>query len=450
VRPTRAIGVGIFILGGLLLFAVALFLVGDRRGLFSDSFIVYSEFRTLSGLQVGTTVRVAGMNAGEVKDIEIPPSPSGRFRVKLDVRRSLHPLIRTDSTVSIRTEGLVGVQYLQISAGSEAAPRVPENGVLQGREPFDMSDLLEEMSSTVRIVNETILGLKGDVEEAISAVQQAAVDADTLLTRVSDDVVRITAAGGRIANDAAELSARVRTGQGTVGRLFADDQLYRQATQLTAEARATVENLRRLSERAAKAIEAAGAQSGTVTAIAGNLQTTLVSTQTAMTNLAEATEAMKHNFLLRGFFKRRGYFNLSELSPIDYRQGVLEQEGRKALRIWLPASGLLEANAPGLAVLTDRGREQLDSAMGAFLKYREEGPLIVEGHAQGPDEAERYLISHTRAVVVRDYLVRRFLLDPTAIGMMALGGEPVGVPPAPGWEGIVLAVFVDPRQTGRQ
>jgi len=450
VRPTRAIGVGIFVLGGLLLFAVALFLVGDRRGLFSDSFVVYSEFRTLSGLQVGTTVRVAGMNAGEVKDIEIPPSPSGRFRVKLEVRRSLHPIIRTDSTVSIRTEGLVGVQYLQISAGSESAPRVPENGVLQGREPFDMSDLLEEMSSTVRIVNETILGLKGDVEEAISAVQQAAVDADTLLTRVSDDVGAITAAGSRIANDAAEMSARVRAGQGTVGRLFADDQLYKEATSLTAEARATVENLRRLSERAAKAIEAAGAQSGTVSALAGNLQSTLLSTQTAMTNLAEATEAMKHNFLLRGFFKRRGYFNLSELSPIDYRQGVLEQEGRKALRVWVPASSLFDPSTPGLAVLTERGREQLDSAMGTFLKYREAGPLIVEGHAQGPDEAERYLLSRVRAAVVRDYLVRRFEIDPTATGFIALGGEPVGVAPSSAWEGIVLAVFVDPKQAGRQ
>ena len=449
-RPTRAIGVGIFVLGGLLLFAVALFMVGDRRGLFSDSFVVYSEFRTLSGLQVGTTVRVAGMNAGEVKDIGIPSGPSGQFRVKLEVRRSLHPLIRTDSTVSIRTEGLVGVQYLQISAGSEAAPRVPENGVLQGREAFDMSDLLEEMSSTVRIVNETILGLKGDVEEAISAVQQAAMDADTLLTRVADDVAAITTAGGRIANDAAEMSARVRAGQGTVGKLFADDQLYKEATSLTAEARATVENLRRLSERAAKAIEAAGEQSGTVSALAGNLQTTLVSTQTAMTNLAEATEAMKHNFLLRGYFKRRGYFNLSELSPIDYRQGVLEQEGRKAFRIWVPASLLFEPATPGLAVLTDRGREQLDSAMGAFLKYREAGPLIVEGHAQGPDEAERYLVSRTRAAVVRDYLVRRFELDPTATGFIALGGEPVGVAPSSAWEGIVLAVFVDPKQTGRQ
>jgi len=288
------------------------------------------------------------------------------------------------------------------------------------------------------------------VEEAISAVRQAAVDADTLLTRVADDVVAITAAGGRIANDAAELSARVRAGQGTVGRLFADDQLYREATSLTAEARATIQNLRRLSERAAKAIEAAGAQSGTVSALAGNLQSTLVSTETAMTNLAEATEAMKHNFLLRGFFKRRGYFNLSELSPIDYRQGVLEQEGRKALRIWVPASTLFEATTPGLAVLTPRGREQLDSAMGTFLKYREAGPLIVEGHAQGPDEAERYLVARTRAAVVRDYLVARFELDSTATGLIALGAEPVGVAPAQGWEGIVLAVFVDPKQTGGQ
>jgi len=450
VRPTRAIGVGIFVLGGLLLFAVALFMVGDRRGLFSDSFIVFSEFRTLSGLQLGTTVRVAGMSAGEVKDIEIPASPSGRFRVKLEVRRELHPLIRTDSTVSIRTEGLVGVQYLQISAGSEAAPRVPENGVLQGREPFDMSDLLEQMSTTVGIVNQTIGELKVDVEQAIGAVQQAAVDADTLLTRVSDDVVEITAAGRRIAKDAAALSARVRAGEGTVGRLFADDRLYREAASLTAEARATVENLRRLSERAAKVIEAAGAQSGTVTALAGNLQSTLVSTEAAMTNLADATEALKHNFLLRGYFKRRGYFNLAELSPVDYRQGALAQEGRKALRIWVPASLLFEKTTPGLAVLTAAARERLDSAMGEFVQYREAGPLIVEGLAQGPDEAERYLVSRTRATVVRNYLVSRFELDPTAVGVMALGGEPVGMPPAPDWEGIVLAVFVDPRQVGRQ
>jgi phospholipid/cholesterol/gamma-HCH transport system substrate-binding protein len=450
VRPTRAIGVGIFVLGGLLLFAVALFLVGDRRGLFADRFIVYSEFRTLSGLQVGTTVRVAGMNAGEVKDIEIPRGPSGSFRVKMEIRRALHPLVRTDSSVSIRTEGLVGVQYLQVGAGTEAAPRVPENGVLQGREPFEMSDLLEQMSSTVRIVNETIVGLKGDVEEAITAVQQAAIDADTLLTRVTDDVVEITQAGSRIAKDAAGLSARVRAGEGTVGRLFADDELYREATNLTAEARATVENLRRLSERAARVLETAGEQSGTVANLAGSLQTTLASTEAAMTNLTEATEALKHNFLLRGFFKRRGYFNLAELSPIDYRQGALEQEGRKALRIWVPAALLFEKTTPGLAVLTDTGRERLDSAIGEFLKYREAGPLVVEGHAQGPDTAERYLVSRTRAVVVRDYLVRRFELDPTATGVMALGADPVGTPPTPAWEGVVLAVFVDPRQVNRQ
>lgn len=442
-RLTRAIGVGVFVLGGLALFAVALFMVGDRRGMFSDSFEVYSEFRTLSGLQVGTTVRVAGMNAGEVKDIIIPTSPSGRFRLRLEVRRSLHPLMRTDSTVSIRTEGLVGVQYLQVSAGSEAAPRVPEGGVLQGREPFEMSDLLEQMSSTVRIVNETIIGLKGDVEEAIIAVQQAATDANVLLTRVSDDVIAITTAGGRIAADASALSTRVREGQGTVGRLFADDQLYREATALTGEARATLENLRRLSEQATRAINAAGNQTGAVTALAGNLQQTLVTTQAAMTNLTEATEALKRNFLLRGFFRQRGYFNLSELGPAEYRRGSLEQGGRRALRIWIPASAVFEQTKDGPEVLTEDGTARLESAMGEFLKYREVAPLVVEGYAQGPDEAARYLTSRRRADLVRDYLVRRFQLDATATGVMALGAEPVGVPPGPDWEGVVLAVFVE-------
>ena len=210
------------------------------------------------------------------------------------------------------------------------------------------------------------------------------MDADTLLTGVSDDIMAMTAAGGRIANDAAELSARVRSGQGTVGRFFADDQLYREATELTGEARATVQNLRRVTEQAARAIDAAGEQRGAVSAIAGNLQTTLVSTQTAMTNLAEATEAMKHNFLLRGFFKNRGYFSLSELSSLEYRQGALEREGRRALRIWVPASRLFETSAEGLVVLTDEGRARLDSAMGEFLKYREARADRGRGPRAGP------------------------------------------------------------------
>ncbi|HSK11390.1 MAG TPA: MlaD family protein, partial [Vicinamibacterales bacterium] len=90
-RATRAAGVGVFVLGGLVLFTVVLFLIGDRRGLFSDSFTVYTEMRALSGVGVGTPVWVSGMTAGEVKAIQVPSRPGALFRLEMDVDEALHP-----------------------------------------------------------------------------------------------------------------------------------------------------------------------------------------------------------------------------------------------------------------------------------------------------------------------------------------------------------------------
>lgn len=68
----RFVAVGAFVVVGLLLFALGLFFIGSRRMLFNDSFDAYAEFSNISGLQNGAIVRVAGMDAGEVKEIRVP------------------------------------------------------------------------------------------------------------------------------------------------------------------------------------------------------------------------------------------------------------------------------------------------------------------------------------------------------------------------------------------
>ena len=72
------------------------------------------------------------------------------------------------------------------------------------------------------------------------------------------------------------------------------------------------------------------------------MRLTLRQAREATADLADNTEAMKHNFLLRGFFNRRGYFDLDDISPAEYRSGVLENGKRKAMRIWLSAAVLFE------------------------------------------------------------------------------------------------------------
>ena len=123
--PTRLAGIGAFVIGGILLFAIGLFLIGERRMLFQTKFTLYTEFSRISGLQPGAPVKVNGMGAGEVEAIEVPSGPARKFRVRLKVREDLHPLVRTDSVASIQTEGLVGGTFLFVNAGSNAAPPCP-------------------------------------------------------------------------------------------------------------------------------------------------------------------------------------------------------------------------------------------------------------------------------------------------------------------------------------
>ena len=72
--------VGTFVGGGLLLFAVGLFLIGDRRLLFAEDFEVEADFGNVTGIVVGTSVRLAGLDAGEVLGLEIPSRPGERFQ----------------------------------------------------------------------------------------------------------------------------------------------------------------------------------------------------------------------------------------------------------------------------------------------------------------------------------------------------------------------------------
>ena len=145
-------------IGGVLLFAAGLFLIGDRRMLFTDTFRFYAEFKQLAALDTGAKVRVAGIDAGEVEEISVPPGPSGRFRVRMRVRSDLRPLIRTDSIASIQNDGLVGNKFVQIQTGTDASPEVEDQGTIQSREPFDIADLMLAMSETLGTVNKMLVG----------------------------------------------------------------------------------------------------------------------------------------------------------------------------------------------------------------------------------------------------------------------------------------------------
>ena len=200
-----------------------------------------------------SSVKVAGMPAGSIDAIVVPSSPAEKFRVRFTIREDLHGLVRTDSVASIQTEGLVGGTFLQVSAGTDAAPRLADGGIIRAREPFDIADLLQQMRETIAMVNATIAALRGDIESAVASVADTADEAKTLLSDVSNDITAISESGKRVMADTQSIVAGLQQGRGTVGKLFKDDELYtrvtavaRRAEETVGEAREAVQQARRI------------------------------------------------------------------------------------------------------------------------------------------------------------------------------------------------------------
>ena len=439
---TRLAAVGAFVVGGILLFAVGLFLIGSRRMLFSDTFQVYAEFSQIAALDNGAKVRVSGMDAGEVEVIRVPQTPAGRFRVEMRVRSDLQQLLRLDSVASIQNDGLVGNKFVQIDAGTEASPMVPDKGTVQSREPFDIAELMSKMSDTIDTVTATIVDLKGQIDVALKTVSDTTQMAQDLLGDVGEDAKAILSSSNKVTADLQVMVAGIRQGKGSVGKLLTDDALYESAKKMAADAQATMTNVREASAQAKSAIAGLQGQGGAVQGLTGNLQQTLTSARDVMADMAETTEALKRNFLVRGFFNRRGYFDLADVSVQEYRRGVLEAKDRRALRLWIKAEFLFERDDKGAERLSEGGRARLDSAMSQFVRYPGTSPLVVEGYAPSPTADERFLTSRARAQLVRTYIMGKFGLDPNVIAVMPMGVEAEDSPDGKTWDGIGLALFV--------
>jgi hypothetical protein len=112
------------------------------------------------------------------------------------------------------------------------------------------------------------------------------------------------------------------------------------------------------------------------TAVA-TIRESLSNVNVAAVNMADETEALKHNFLLRGFFRKRGYYTLTALSPDMYRKDPLFA-AQNTDRAWLPADQLFHPDSHDVEELTSPGRSALRAAFGNYGQRVFQGPVVVK------------------------------------------------------------------------
>lgn len=250
---------GMFVLIGLVLFAFTIYYVGMQKNLFGSTFRLKSNFKNVSGLEVGNNVRFSGINVGTVSEIELITDSS--VVVNLLIKDDVQQFIKTDATASIGSDGLMGDKVLTISPGINSRNTVKDNDQITSKAPIDMEDVMVSIKKSV------------------------------------DNASIIT---GQIA----EFSYKMNHGNGTLSKLISDEEFAKSL-------KTTLSNLENSSNEFAhftnKMNNGKGALSKLVTdeKMGKMIDSTLTNVKTGTDGLNEVIEAAKHNFLLRGYFNKK-------------------------------------------------------------------------------------------------------------------------------------------------
>jgi outer membrane protein OmpA-like peptidoglycan-associated protein len=132
--------VSVLIVLGLLFLSIGVFLIGNKDFLFSSTYALKADFQNVGGLNNGADVRVGGIHEGTVKEIDLPSQSDGKVTVVMNLRSATRNIIKKDSHASIKTEGLLGDKYIEISFGSTKADVVQNGDTIASETPKDMSE----------------------------------------------------------------------------------------------------------------------------------------------------------------------------------------------------------------------------------------------------------------------------------------------------------------------
>ena len=171
---------GLFIIGGLAIFIIAIFIIGKQENLFDPVFKITTTFHNVSGLEAGSNIRYSGINVGTVDDIKIINDTT--VRVDMLIKRSIQQFIKNDCEAGIGSAGIIGDRILLITQGSEDAPLVKDGAHIGSKEPVEADAIMSSMQITA---------------------DNAAIISDQL----------------------ADIMVNINSGQGTLGRLIQDSTI---------------------------------------------------------------------------------------------------------------------------------------------------------------------------------------------------------------------------------
>jgi phospholipid/cholesterol/gamma-HCH transport system substrate-binding protein len=299
---------GLFIFLGSFLIVMAIFTIGNKDSLFVNTITINSRFENVEGLKTGSPVRLSGYTIGSVSNIVLADDTSGTVIVTMQINKEQQHFIRLDSEASIQTEGLVGKKIVSISPGSSSKAVVGDGSFIKSKTPLNITEVIENTQSIISYAKD-------------------------------------------LTKDFADIVYKINKGEGSIGKLVNDNELYSASVDITQSAKTSLDTITAKMNQIADLIVTTNEVAKRVFAdidtstsaikrivtriengkgslgkfvkdndaydsvkiMIANLTKSTEAAKEGLISFSENMEALKHNWLFKKYFEERGYWSKSEI-----------------------------------------------------------------------------------------------------------------------------------------
>lgn len=304
---------GAFVLAGLVLFFTAILFMGKQNNVFSKTFTVSAVFKNVEGLKQGDAVWLSGVRIGVVDGVSI--IEEGKVVVNLSLKERQNEFIKKDATATIGSDGLVGNKIVVIRPGL-ASQIIHDEDTINSFSPTDTQELFnlaKEVGVNTKTITEDLKAITAKLNNGEGIVGEL-IHGGELSTEVRQLINSLKMASqntNRATADLQNMVHEINSGDGLLTKLIRDSTYVETFDRTMANVKEVGENSRVITNNLRDIIKKMDSDNNAIgvlladTAFAAKLKTTLDNAESASVKLDENMEALQHNFLLRGYFRRQ-------------------------------------------------------------------------------------------------------------------------------------------------
>jgi phospholipid/cholesterol/gamma-HCH transport system substrate-binding protein len=310
---SEKIKLGFFVITGLTLFVLVVYFIGNKQKMFGSTDHITAVFSNVNGLQLGNNVRYSGVNVGTVRAIEMVNDTT--INVDMIIDKSIFPHIKKNALASIGSDGLVGSMVINIMPGKGDQQQIQPGDVIQSSDRVRTEELL----NTLSVTNKNAALLTADLLKITKEITQGKGTLGTLVndTLMASDLkqtmnyLKLTSKGTSDVVENLNKTVMALGNKNSVIGVLNDPAVAKKIQTIVTNLDQSSQEINNVVTNLNGTILNIKNGKGAINYLSNDphlvkkIDSTMTNLNKATILLNEDLEAMKHNFLLRGYFKKQ-------------------------------------------------------------------------------------------------------------------------------------------------